>query len=63
MKAFQCSKCACLQMDDAEDKVFCHAAMPDPRWRGKGDREACLQAFTPLPKDKQWHYEFPWEYS
>lgn len=61
MKAFQCSQCANLQEDDAEDKCFCHAAMPLPAYRDKADRVMCLRAFKPLPPDKQWHEPFYWE--
>lgn len=60
MKAFQCSQCAHLEMDD--DKVLCCCpANPIPKYRDKGDRELCLESFEPLPPEKQWHKKFYWE--
>lgn len=62
MKTFQCSQCAHLEMDNASDEIFTTCpANPDPRYRSKCDREACLEYFKPLPSDKQWHAKFSWE--
>ena len=60
LKAFQCSQCANLQLNE-NGKCSCHAAMPDPRWRDKSDKQSCLDAFRPLPQEKQWHERFYWE--
>lgn len=60
MKAFKCSTCENLQLNE-DEKCSCHAAMPDPRWRDKADKQLCLAAYRPLPKEKQWHSKFSWE--
>ena len=51
MKAFKCSTCENLQLNE-DEKCSCHAAMPDPRWRDKADKQLCLDAYRPLPKEK-----------
>lgn len=59
-KAFQCSRCRHLQMNE-DDKVSCHIADPRPGHREKGDRELCLEAFEQLQEDEVWCERFYWE--
>jgi len=60
MKAYQCSKCACLC--DYDENCQCSIGI-DPRLhhREKGDVELCKNNFEPLKEGKHWHEKFSWE--
>lgn len=60
MRAYQCSKCRCLE--DMDEYVSCSAGI-DPRTnhREKGDAKLCRENFNPLEEDEIWHEKFSWE--
>jgi hypothetical protein len=55
MKAFQCSTCKQLDINDIDDKVFCKCGIDArQKYRNKSDKEECLKCFEELPKEKHW---------
>ena len=53
MKAFQCSICKQLDIDDISVKVFCKCGIDArQRYRDKFDKEECLKYCEELPKEK-----------
>jgi len=62
MKAFKCSMCKQLDINDIDDEVFCqHGIQPMPRYRDKSDKEKCLKCFVELSEENHWHEKFSWE--
>ncbi|MBK5242138.1 hypothetical protein [Clostridium sp.] len=62
MKAFQCSICKQLDINDTDDKAFCRYGIDArQKYRDKADKEECLKCFEEVESTKMWGIRQEWK--